>query len=736
MKNSLTATVNGIISVILTLSLLWCCITSFSIEVNAVILIASTLIFTTVISLASAMIDSRKKYLTSLAVIGILFILTVLFSLSFVLSSANYTINCILGPYSQFLPVASSVSFSGNVSDNANVFFVFIAFILSFVFSASLIRLNKIFPVVILSVLCLVPSFILVNTLPSLTALLPVISCLFALYATTFTRKHNPAQNGNFLLISTSIILIVSIIICCIIPVENYKRAEWQSSMLVKAQQITGIKSYGGSGDGDSSASILNQVLRETQDLTEIGPTAKHSTLIMNVLAPENGNIYLRSASYANYNDNQWSLLNEEQTEAFPVNFDSFTMTKSKSDFQATMRIEPNGKSYLAYTPYFTLGVPEQFSRNKDINMLNKDRLTSYDITYVPYSQDEEFYTSYTSSFVEYKNFVYDNYLDMPSYTKRKLLDIAKDNGISIELSGISEGLDDIEKAELLSIPAVRNDLVNDIKELISNHGSYSLNTAKMPFGRDFAVWFLNESETGYCVHYATAAALMLRAHGIPSRYVMGYYIKTEEGKWETVTSDNAHAWTEYFDDEKGWVPLEATPPSFEPSDYNDIDTIEPPPTEAQIATTESTTAKPTEATEPTTEVKEIKPEKSEFKFKFKLEFHHIVFFFITLIIFLIAFILLRIVFIRINRKNHFNKGRNNQRAIYIYRYIKLLDVFSNNIIPDEVIEVAQKASFSRHTVSQNEVNILLSYALDAKKELLRNSSLIRRIYLKIFVVI
>ena len=45
----------------------------------------------------------------------------------------------------------------------------------------------------------------------------------------------------------------------------------------------------------------------------------------------------------------------------------------------------------------------------------------------------------------------------------------------------------------------------------------------------DFAIWFLTEADTGYCIHFATAAVVLLRAAGIPARYVDGYVVNTQK---------------------------------------------------------------------------------------------------------------------------------------------------------------------------------------------------------------
>ena len=98
---------------------------------------------------------------------------------------------------------------------------------------------------------------------------------------------------------------------------------------------------------------------------------------------------------------------------------------------------------------------------------------------------------------------------------------------------------------------------VQSIMDYVQNSARYSLNTGRMDDSyTDFAQWFLAESDTGYCVHFATAATVLLRAAGIPARYVTGYMVNCEAGVPVIVESDRAHAWVEYFDDELNtWLP-------------------------------------------------------------------------------------------------------------------------------------------------------------------------------------
>ena len=45
----------------------------------------------------------------------------------------------------------------------------------------------------------------------------------------------------------------------------------------------------------------------------------------------------------------------------------------------------------------------------------------------------------------------------------------------------------------------------------------------------DFVEHFLTDTKIGHSVHYASAAALMFRYYGIPSRYVEGYLVTPED---------------------------------------------------------------------------------------------------------------------------------------------------------------------------------------------------------------
>ena len=109
-----------------------------------------------------------------------------------------------------------------------------------------------------------------------------------------------------------------------------------------------------------------------------------------------------------------------------------------------------------------------------------------------------------------------------------------------------------------------------NVANYLKTHMWYSMKLDTLPMGKDPIDYALNESYEGYCMHFASAATLLLRQGGVPARYVSGYavdkskfYYDPESGVYKAEVGDfMAHAWVEVYLDYIGWVPLEVTPGS------------------------------------------------------------------------------------------------------------------------------------------------------------------------------
>ncbi|MGC4394320.1 transglutaminaseTgpA domain-containing protein [Hydrogenophaga sp. T2] len=80
-------------------------------------------------------------------------------------------------------------------------------------------------------------------------------------------------------------------------------------------------------------------------------------------------------------------------------------------------------------------------------------------------------------------------------------------------------------------------------------------------YGQHTADEFWFDRKAGFCEHFASAFAVLMRAMDIPARVVTGYQggeLNSVDGYW-TVRQRDAHAWTEVWLQGRGWVRVDPT---------------------------------------------------------------------------------------------------------------------------------------------------------------------------------
>lgn len=86
----------------------------------------------------------------------------------------------------------------------------------------------------------------------------------------------------------------------------------------------------------------------------------------------------------------------------------------------------------------------------------------------------------------------------------------------------------------------------------------YTLQPPLMP--NDQVDTFLFVEQRGFCSHYASAMAYMLRLGGIPARLVTGYQGGEQlDSDYMSVYQYDAHAWIEAWHDDRGWIRYDPT---------------------------------------------------------------------------------------------------------------------------------------------------------------------------------
>ena len=92
----------------------------------------------------------------------------------------------------------------------------------------------------------------------------------------------------------------------------------------------------------------------------------------------------------------------------------------------------------------------------------------------------------------------------------------------------------------------------------------YQLEAQPVPLGKEPADYFLFELKQGHCEYFACALAVLARAAGLPSRVAVGF----SPGNYNTLSNMfeiyeyHAHAWTQIYIEQLGWLTMDATPPS------------------------------------------------------------------------------------------------------------------------------------------------------------------------------
>ncbi len=143
---------------------------------------------------------------------------------------------------------------------------------------------------------------------------------------------------------------------------------------------------------------------------------------------------------------------------------------------------------------------------------------------------------------------------------------------------------------------------VYKIVSYLADNAEYTLDPYGYNDRMSYVYQFLHTAKNGYCTQYASAAVMLLRAIGLPARYVEGF--KTGDlnkfgGTYRYVVRDNdAHAWVEVYIEGPGWMTFEVTEPMLDsmygdgPSEYHPVipgtDTDAPPVTAEPDTDTET----------------------------------------------------------------------------------------------------------------------------------------------------
>jgi len=388
---------------------------------------------------------------------------------------------------------------------------------------------------ILLGAMPLAACMVLTDTVPREWCLFLLLLGLLLILLTQRVRSRD-ARQGNrltaMLLVPVSLALVL---LFTLVPREGYRGHE----LAQRLDEIVRSWFEDPSEENDGPQALLypdaggEDLDASTVRLNDVGPKEEQWSMIMKVKAQETGYIYLRGCIYSNYDGKTWSF--GETGDWIEERYDT---TGKYYQLKITTH-KPHGVLYDTYTPI-------KYSIQENGRTENGEKITEYTVDYVKQVTYDKTWDSIVDHRVAYQQ-ESSQYLRLPLEAERWANSV---------LSGFEE-YDDT--APTNAADAWR--LAEKIVDYVRQSAAYDLNTPQMPVGKtDFASWFMEESDTGYCVHFATAATVLLRKAGIPARYVTGYLAKAVKGQSVTVRAKDSHAWVECYIAGIGWIAMEPTP--------------------------------------------------------------------------------------------------------------------------------------------------------------------------------
>ncbi len=553
---------------------------------------------------------------------------------------------------------------------------------------------QTVIPAVIFGTLNLSVCMVLLNTVPAHLFLFSFLGCFCLLLLTQGTRRRDAKAGGKLTLLLTTPVAVLLLVLSLLNPEAGYVRSNWIDTLETKLMQS--INRLPWVQIDEAGNFVIKHPIQispaETTDtlvLSGVGPLLQTHTAVMDVYADETRTIYLKGRAYWSYTGSAWE--DWPSGTQIPNAENSYRRPNATWDEIHKISVTKRNANTQLYTPYYVLLPDSGYELHHDAWLTGEDSREfsfEYAVDVMRYKADSvlegfadetiptEFPPERTYVEGEYAQFVRENYTKLPDHTRQELLKIIE-----------AEGLTTVE----------------DAIAYVKSSAAYSLDTPRMNQSEenDFVLWFLKESDTGYCVHFASAATALLRAMDIPARYVTGYVAHCAGNTWTTVTSDTAHAWVEYFDDGV-WRPLEPTPGGLAVTR-----TEQPVHTESSASTEPGQRyPAPPDSTSPSsshnTPIATL-PETPQGQ----LHFGWLLALLLPLAVWLAVW--LRYAILRKKRHNIQHKSTNRQ-ILQLWQRIAQLSDLLHRPLPEELEEIALKARFSQHKSTPEETEAVLAY--------------------------
>ena len=582
-----------------------------------------------------------------------------------------------------------------------------------------------------------------ISVTPGWLPLMALVLGWCVLGLTSLVRRQDPhgAALLNLVALPAGALLLSALTLA--MPQDSYQRPAWAddalehiTSQVVKYSGIwlDGTGPFGGGGGGRLAASDGSVSLNS-------GPLRFSGRTVLEVDTELEGRIYLRGFSGALYDGERWLPLSDDIYSSLeldlesagedgdasgqvladkypnlshlpyliklrgcqPLNFPALAARSSgeAGDYAAVTVHNVGADPGYVYAPYQLLTQPDELSGAEfvyDSHLARAEDIWTHTLYVQPDADPARDLGALTGDAAVaeegYREFARIYYMMLPN--DPELYDV-----LSANCSAAARPLDEDSLAAYQDAlesgtpePVVYARIVADY---LASIAEYDPNTPATPEGEDYVTYFLTESRRGYCMHFASAAVLMLRWMGVPARYVAGYVADVPASGHVRVPDSAAHAWVEVYIEGYGWEPVEVTPAYAGSTPGQSGVTAEPEATPTPTPTPSASQAPEETDTPAPTASQAVEPEGDGGQ-----GFDPSVLWVPLAVLLLVLAFPLRRRLARRGREKRFGDRDTNRAAVAVYRYLRRLEPWGGET-PEEITELAKKARFSNHTLTEEE---------------------------------
>ena len=670
-----------------------------------------------------------------------LFAVAALYKLPAIVDAAKWVVYTVTNETNRYFNIKVMFQGAGAADGDINFLITLVGILIMMPLSITICLRRSCAYTVLVTVPFALPTLALNDNPPNPDFLILLISIYLVLLFSAALYPNDYVKRGMAVFPSIAAAIVLLSVARVATPSDNSTRGELINridNQIRRIVQTDDGASHPGVGWPDN-ISVGWRYNTENVFVADAGSRAVKDAELLEVTATHAGTFYLRGYSMQSFDGRTWENQTESNSSFEELSIERPAMIAQEfgelypeeAPQHVIMALHKTGdRSDLVYYPYYSLFSYSSYNEytyipSTGIADLYSRGITDFYHTDIPIPDAAAMLPPGSMDGVSplNNNAIRQRYLEIDQDTAAKLRQLAAQAGISADMP--------------------RTEIADKVAQYVSSSARYTLTPPTIPQGEDFASYFLQTSRRGYCIHFATAATLMLRALDVPARFTCGYTVTVTErdiGIPVVITDRNAHAWVEVHYDNVGWIPLEASPASSgnivpERSPYSSAgrqrDYEDPFSWYEQYAAQEIPSVSP-QVSDSDGDQSEAAAASGGAPGAVKKDTAALIAC-VSAAACVLIIVLHWLVAIR-NRGRGLNQHDTNAAVIYAWRHITRLEHIRSGITaqsPEEIESLAMKARFSNHRITEEERAVAKSFVADLFNDISRQISFPKRIYIK-----